>query len=470
MIPVTLAEIAAAIAGEIVQGEPGLTIRQVATDSRKIKPGDLFIALAGERYDGHQFLEQAVAAGAGALVVNRVVRPAAGVAVLKVADTLAALQALAAANRERRQLPLIGVTGSNGKTTVKDMIASILGQRWHTVKTPGNFNNEIGLPLTLLRIGPATEAAVVEMGMRGPGQISALCRLARPTGAVITNIGEAHLALLGNVSNIAAAKGEILEYIPAEGFAVLHAESPFMRREASRCRGKVIFFGLDRTSEFTAKDIIAENGGNRFTAVIEGDEWDMFLPLPGRHNVLNALAALAVARECGFSVPAAAAGLQAMELTGMRLEMISAGGIKVINDTYNASPASTGAALQTLKEVAGGRRAAAVLGDMLELGEGAARGHTAVGALAADLGLDYLVTVGALAAGIADGAAQAGMPACRIHRCADNQAAANLLDSVLQEGDVVLVKGSRGMHMEQIVEYIVNVQRQGTPAGGREPV
>ncbi|MCG9968083.1 UDP-N-acetylmuramoyl-tripeptide--D-alanyl-D-alanine ligase [Pelotomaculum terephthalicicum JT] len=450
----TLVEIAKAIGGEIIQGDSGVVFSQVSTDSRKIEPGSLFLALRGKKYDAHQFLDLAVAAGAGGLVVDRAVKVTAGLPVIKVFDTLAALQALAALNRDRCGIPLIAVTGSNGKTTTKDMIASVLGRRLRTVKTMGNYNNEIGLPLTLLHIDESSEVAVVEMGMRGPGEINTLCRIARPTGAVITNIGEAHLELLGTVSNIAAAKGEILENIPADGFAVLNADSPFIRREAGRCRGKVIFFGTDKECEIMVKDVRAEKGGNQFTAKISGREWGFSLSLPGRHNVLNALAAIAVGREFGFSIEEIAEGLNTVTLSDMRLEIIEAADVKIINDAYNASPASTGAALRVLKEVSGGRCTVAVLGNMLELGPRAVEGHVEVGSIAADLGVDSLVVVGDLASGIAEGAVRSGMPAGKIHSCANNQEAITVLNSILRKGDVVLVKGSRAMHMEQIVASI----------------
>lgn len=451
----TLGEIARAVNGVIVQGNSGKEIIQVAIDSRKIEPGSLFIALRGKNHDAHQFLEQAVQAGAAGLLVDRKVTLTADIAVVKVSDTIAALQALAAANRKRCGVPLIGITGSTGKTTTKDMLAAILSMRWRTLKTPGNYNNEIGLPLTLLRMDESTEVAVVEMGMRGLGEIEALCRIAGPTAAVITNIGETHLELLGTISNIAAAKGEILASVPADGFAVLPAEGKFIRREAGRCHGKVIFFGIEQECAVMAKNIRAEDGGNYFTVKTAEYEREFFLPVPGRHNVLNALAAIAVGRELGLSAEEMAAGLKEVVFSDMRLEISETGDIKIINDAYNASPASTKAALAVLREVADGRGMVAVLGDMLELGERAVEGHLEVGARAADLKVDSLVVVGSFASTIADGAVRSGMPAGKIHRCADNQEASAVLNNILRVGDVVLVKGSRGMRMEQIVENLI---------------
>lgn len=465
MKPITLSEIAQSTGGEIIQGDPLVIISSVSTDTRKIKKGDLFFALSGERYDAHNFLAQAAVAGAGGLVVSRPVEFPPGIPVLMVGDTLGALQALAASNRERCGVTVVGITGSTGKTTTKDMVARVLNTHLRTLKTMGNFNNEIGLPLTLLDMDETFDAAVVEMAMRGPGEIDALCRIAGPKAAVITNIGETHLELLGTVSNIAAAKGEILEHIPPEGFALLNAESPFIRREAARCRGKVIFFGIEQPADIMAENIRPEGGGSRFNAVVDGESHEFILPVPGRHNVMNALAAIGVGKEMGLSAEEIAEGLAAVALTGMRLEIIEAGGLKIINDAYNASPASTKAALQVLTELAGGRRAVAVLGNMLELGTWSAEGHREVGETAARLGLDYLVAVGDLAAGIAEGAAGAGLPGERVFRCTDNVGAEKVLDGMLLDGDVVLIKGSRGMKMEQIVQHLLKsrVSTSGRP-------
>jgi len=452
--PVSLEEIAGVTGGEIIRGGHRMVLKSVSTDTRKIKKGDLFFALAGEKYDAHNFLRQAAAAGAGGLVVERATGLPPGVPVIKVDGVLAALQALAAYHREKCAAAVIGITGSNGKTTTKDLVASVLEASMPVFKTPGNLNNEIGLPLTLLAMDDYCRAAVVEMAMRGPGEIDLLCRIARPDGAVITNIGETHLELLETVSNIAAAKGEILEHIAPDGFALLHDGSPYVRREARRCRGRVIFFGDGRTADLRAEYITPEGGGSRFSVVIDGTSRAFYLPVPGRHNVLNALAAIGVGLEMGLDVDDIAGGLAAVSLTGMRLEITAGAGIKIINDAYNANPASTAAALQVLTETAGSRRKVAVLGNMFELGARAKPGHREVGALAAGLGTDCLLTVGDLAAEIAAGALGAGMPGQRIFRCQDNAGALEILDQLLQEGDVVLVKGSRGMQMEQIVRYL----------------
>lgn len=455
MIPIYLAEIARVTGGEIVQGDPGAVFTSVSTDTRTIEAGDLFFALRGENYDAHSFLDRAVSAGAGGLVVNRGTDLPTDIPVLLVADTLSALQSLAASNRARSGVFLVGVTGSTGKTTTKDIIASVLGTRFATLKTTGNYNNEIGLPLTLLKIGRDCEAAVVEMAMRGAGEIDSLCRIAGPDSAVIATINETHMELLGDVSSIAAAKGEILEHIPPGGFALLNAESPFIRREAARCRGRVIFFGLGPDADIRAENIRPEGGESAFDVVIGDERSTYVLPVPGRHNVINALAAVGVGREMGLTGEEIARGLASVVLTGMRMEIINTGGIKIINDTYNASPASTRAALQALVDLAGSGRKVAVLGNMLELGPRSPESHRELGETAAKLGVDCLVTVGDLAESIHAGAAGAGLRPEKAVRCGDNDGAIKALDGLLGDGDTVLVKGSRGMKMEQIVQHLL---------------
>jgi UDP-N-acetylmuramoyl-tripeptide--D-alanyl-D-alanine ligase len=455
MIPMVLSEIAMVTGGEIIQGDPGVKFSAVSTDTRAARKGDLFFALSGERYDAHNFLDHAVNAGAGALVISRRVELTPEIPVLMVGDTLSALQSLASVNRARSGAFLVGVTGSTGKTTTKDMIAAVLETRFRLIKTIGNLNNEIGLPLTLLKIGKDTEVAVVEMAMRGLGEIDSLCRIARPDCAVITNINETHLELLGDISSIAAAKGEILEHIPPEGFALLNSGSPYIRREAGRCRGRVIYFGSDQAADIRAENIRTDGGSSTFNVVAGGERYTCVIPVPGRHNVLNALAAVGVGREMGLADEEIARGLAAVVLTGMRLDVINCGGLKIINDTYNASPASTKAALQTLADLAGERRKIAVLGNMLELGPRALEGHREIGETAAVLNLAGLVAVGDLAAAIYDGAIGAGFPAEKAYQCLDNSEAAGVLKKLLQAGDVVLVKGSRGMKMEQIVVQLI---------------
>jgi UDP-N-acetylmuramoyl-tripeptide--D-alanyl-D-alanine ligase len=453
----TVAEVASAVGAKILQGNPKRYVYGVSIDTRQLERSQLFFALRGERFDAHDFVLQAVQAGASGIVVERFIPGLPAEAnVLQVADTLSALQKLARYNRDKFHAPVVAVTGSSGKTTTKDMIAAVLSVRLNTLKTTGNLNNEIGLPLTLLKLGDQHQAVVVEMAMRGAGEIDFLCRLARPTAAVITNIGEAHLERLGSIEEIAGVKGELLDHIPAGGFAVLNAHSTYMRRQAPRCQGKVLFFGTYEGVEIRASNICPDGGGNYFTVEAGGERSEMYVPLPGPHNVFNALSAIGVAREMGFSLPEIAKGLASVVLSGMRLDVVQAGNVTVINDTYNANPSSVRAALEVLLETACTRRKLAVLGDMLELGEAAFAFHHQLGEAFVSAGVYYLLTVGDLARHIAAGALASGLPAGRIFECNSNKHAVEVLRELLVAEDVVLVKGSRNMRMEEIVEALCN--------------
>jgi UDP-N-acetylmuramoyl-tripeptide--D-alanyl-D-alanine ligase len=455
MEPLTLEEIVKAVRGRLVHGGRKERITGVSIDSRKVRPGDLFFAFPGARYDGHDFVGQALEAGAAAAVVTRPVKDAKEKPLILVSDPLDALQGLARYYRRLFNIPVVGVTGSTGKTTTKDIIAGVLGKRWRVLKNEGNYNNEIGLPLTLLRMERSHQVAVLEMAMRGRGEIAALCEIGRPQVGVITNIGKTHLELLGSQEAIAKAKGELLEALPSDGCAVLNAEDPWQLRLASRVRRKVIFYGMDENCAVRASDItLQELEGVKFLLRTPSGEVPCFLPIPGRHNVYNALAAAAVGHYFGLTPEEIASGLGSPSRTGMRLEVMDGvNGIKIIDDSYNASPASVRAALELLAAVSG-RRKIAVLGDMYELGAESLSGHREVGEKAALLHVDCLCAVGELARETAAGAAQAGLPPERIHVFQKKEEAAAFLQSFLSEGDIVLIKGSRGMRMEEITEFL----------------
>ncbi|MEW6771375.1 MAG: UDP-N-acetylmuramoyl-tripeptide--D-alanyl-D-alanine ligase [Bacillota bacterium] len=453
MLPLSVEEIVKAVGASLLQGEPSRRVTAATTDSREAVPGALFFALKGERHDGHDFVGEALGRGAVGAVVSRPVPVPPEAALLLVPDVLTALGELARYVRQQAGVFVVGVTGSTGKTSVKDMLAAVLGVRYQVLATQGNLNNEIGLPLTLLRLEPEHQVAVVEMAMRRPGEIAALSRIASPNAAVITNIGETHLELLGSVRAIAAAKGEILDFVPPEGFAVLHAESPYIFEEARRCRGRVVFFG---TEDRAAVRLAGYHPGGRavtFRVAVDGTEEEYTLPVPGYHNAVNALAAVAVAREMMLSPAEIREGLQRVALSKMRLEIRECGFLTLINDAYNANPTSMRAALSVLRDLAGERRRVAVLGDMLELGARAAEAHREVGEAAADCA-DYIVAVGPLAAGIAAGATGAGFAADRVMACPDTAAAVAVLRKLLRGDEVVLVKASRGMHLEAVVDAL----------------
>lgn len=442
------------IYGEGVKGE----IAVVSTDTRKLPPGALFFALRGEKYDGHDFIEQAWEKDARAVVISDPAlvtkHQSAGQLMILVDDTLKALHRLARAYRERFQIPVIGITGSNGKTTTKDMVGAVLAERINLLKTEGNYNNEIGLPLTLLQLEREHQAAVLEMGMRGLGEIAALCAVAKPTAGVITNIGITHYELLGSVENIAKAKGELLEHLPADGFCLLNREDSWSLRLSGLCRGKVVYFGFSPEAHIRGTELKHTARGMSFILEVGSKRAVVHLPVPGEHNVLNALAAAGVGTELGLELEEIAAGLAKVKLSAMRLATLKGlQGSIIINDTYNANPSSTKASLNILLSRKK-QRAIAVLGTMRELGEIAEEEHRLVGEYAARLGVDYLLTVGEMASSIAAGALAAGMPPNRVFTFQGNEETKQYLAGLLAPGDVVLVKGSRAVRMEEIVEHI----------------
>ncbi|GAB6181885.1 UDP-N-acetylmuramoyl-tripeptide--D-alanyl-D-alanine ligase [Desulfotomaculum defluvii] len=455
MLTYTVREIAEVTGGTLLQGNPATVIRGATTDSRKAKNGEIFIALRGQRVDGHDYVSKAIEQGASALLIsNNKVGIDSQIPLVLVKDTLQALQQLASHNRARLSIPVVAVTGSNGKTSTKDMIAAVLNTRYKTLKTEGNFNNELGLPLTLLNLNETHQAAVVEMGMRGRGEIDFLAQLARPTGAVITNIGESHMELLGSVQNIALAKTEVLAHIGDQGFAILNADSPYLRDLAQGSKGKVWLYSLEQAVELQASNLKPEGAGVLYTITYPGGSGEIYLPVPGSHNVMNSLAAVGVGLQLGLSFAEIAQGLAGLSLTHSRLEILRSNGLTVINDTYNANPSSTKAALRVLEETARGRKIA-VLGNMYELGNMEQSGHLEVGKAAADIPVDFMITVGNLAQWIARGSLAGGLTQERVYQCADNSGAVEVLQSLKNPGDTILVKGSRGMHMEEIVKILI---------------
>jgi UDP-N-acetylmuramoyl-tripeptide--D-alanyl-D-alanine ligase len=447
-----LEEIMEAVQGTLVQGvHSNIRITGVSIDSRKVRQGDLFFAFHGKRVDGHDYLEQAFEQGAVGAVISRPVAVQTEATLIMVSDPLKALQDLARCYRNLYKIRVVAVTGSTGKTTTKDLVAGVLGKRFKVLKTTGNYNNEIGLPLTLLQLNSSHQVAVLEMAMRGPGEITLLCEISRPEVGVITNIGESHMELLGSQKAIALAKGELLNFLPADGCAVLHAQDPWQVKLAEKVSGEVILYGAGDGCQISASQVVVHDlQGVDFNLCTPAGQTHCFLPLPGAHNVTNALAAAAVGYRFGLTPEEIAAGLESASLTGMRLEVKSGiNGTRLIDDSYNASPASTEAALELLSE-SGGTRTIAVLGEMYELGEETVHGHQGVGVRAAELKIDCLCTVGQLAQEIAAGALRAGLDQERVHVFREKSEAVSFLRKYIQDGDVVLIKGSRGMQMEEI--------------------
>ncbi len=462
-----LAHVLEALTGN--QREASLVISEAAVDSRQVIPGSLFVALPGERADGHDFVGSAFERGAHVALVQRDLSGQFPVVDLRsghlsnetalpeppfclwVNDSLAALQTVAAFWRRQLNLRVIGITGSVGKSTTKELVAQVLSQRYHTVKNPGNLNNEIGLPLSLLRLSEGTERAVLEMGFYVPGEIAFLCNLAQPQVGVITNVGTVHAERAGSQEVIAQGKGELVEALPAspEGVAILNYDDPLVRGMAVRTRARIFYYGLDTHSHLWASDVVGMGlKGIRFQLHVRNETLHLRVPLIGRHSVHTVLRAAAVGLVEGLAWQEVIDGLN-HSFTQLRLATVRAtSGALIIDDTYNASPESTLAALNLLSEIDGNR--VAVLGDMLELGPYEQEGHEIVGVRAAEVAR-RLITVGRLGKQIAQAARQAGMPSSAIESVDDVSQAIDLLQNSLKADDVVLVKGSHGLRMDRIV-------------------
>ncbi|MFC1571511.1 UDP-N-acetylmuramoyl-tripeptide--D-alanyl-D-alanine ligase [Candidatus Margulisiibacteriota bacterium] len=408
----TRKEILKVIRGGGVKGH-GLRVKNISIDSRAIQPGDLFIPVKGERHDGRKFIPQALKKGA---------------LVLEVKNGLKALQDIAAYHRRKFKIPVIGITGSVGKTTTKDMIASILAQEMPTLKTEENFNNEIGVPLTLLKLRKKHQAAVIEMAMQRLGEIAELAEITRPTISVVTNIGEAHLAWLKTKKNVAKAKAEIFKFQTKKDYAVINVDDEHFERLLSKikCLKKnVVTFGLLQKADVTPKALK-----------------DIKLPLAGEHNIYNALAAIAVAKILKIKKTSIKKGLEKFRPSTNRYDVINrADGVKIINDTYNANPQSMTAMLKVLAWLNG--RKIAVLGDMYELGKRTRPAHKKIGRLCRELGIDCLISIGKFSKDMkAD------------YHFASKPAAIKKLKKIVRRGDKILVKASRGLHLEEVVEAI----------------
>ncbi len=461
MKPLTLDEIVEVTGGalvdgpEVVGGSGEETITSVSTDTRTLAPGALFVALKAER-DGHAFLDTARDKGAAAFMVERTLHlDEAHLPHIVVSDALDALGDIARHIRDDFHGPVVAVTGSVGKTTVKEMLARVLGAKFDVLKSEANFNNEIGVPRTLFQLSDNHTAVVVEMGMRGEGQIRRLAEIAAPTVGVVTNVGVSHIELLGTQEAIADAKGELLEGLPPDtGLAVLPAGDAFLERLRAKFAGKILTCALDADADIKATAIVRQGSGWRCHALTPWGETELTVPSPGRFNVLNALFAVAVGGHLGVPLADMASALASWTPPAMRLEtQAGANGVSVLNDAYNAAPDSMVGALQALlaAPVGPSGKRIAVLGEMRELGVYADEGHRLVGRAAAKYAPDMLVTIGEMGTRIVSGAVADGFSLDNIHQFETTAEAARLLPLIVQPGDVVLVKGSRAMAMEQIV-------------------
>lgn len=452
MIKRTLAQIASMLEMDC-QERADLNINGVSIDSRKVKAGNLFVPFKGDNVDGHAYVEKAIENGAVATLWEKgVPNPPAGLPILYVDNTLTALQTIAEKYLQEVSPIVIGITGSNGKTTTKDMTASVLAQKYKVHKTEGNFNNHLGLPLTILNMEENVEVAVLEMGMSGKGEIELLSKLAKPHVAVITNIGESHLLDLGSREGIAEAKLEILAGLKENGVLVFNGDEPLLRNRLDQQALKVRSFGRSKQNTIYPLHIVAGDENTRFTTNTIQEE--MMIPVLGHHNVLNALAAISVATELQVSPDLIRKGLSELKITGMRMEMVvGAKGEKIINDAYNASPTAMKAAIELVSELPGFQNKYLVLGDMLELGAEEVAFHQMIGESIKPHAIQKLFTYGKLGQHIAEGARKI-MGDESVFSFQDKQELIAELKKHIQENDLVLVKASRGMRLEEVVQAL----------------
>lgn len=462
----TLAEVAAAIGAPPPAPDSGDTLLTgISTDTRTIQPGSLFVALKGEKFDGHDYIVQAIGAGAVAVVADHNAPAFVPVLVPASKNTTTALGDIALAVRKKFTGPVIGITGSVGKTTTKELTATLLETMFSVAKSGANFNNEIGVPKTIFEAPDTATAWILEMGMRGAGQIAELARIGQPTVGIITGIGLSHIELLGSRQGIANAKGELFEALPSDGISIYPTTDDFAQTLANKSRGRVLTVGLDAKADVVASEIVRHENGWRFTINSPWGTQKAFLPSAGRFNIQNALLGIAAGGALGIPLDALAKALLRFEAPSMRLEELKAAcGATVIADCYNAAPDSMVGALQTLAEtpISGNGKRIAVLGEMKELGRFAEEAHKMVGRVAAKLKLDMLVLVGEQTTHLSAAAIAEGFNRDNVFYFDKTDKAAEAIAFIAQQGDVILAKGSRAMELEKVVKAL-----QPSWAGGK---
>jgi UDP-N-acetylmuramoyl-tripeptide--D-alanyl-D-alanine ligase len=456
----SIEEVLKATGGRLLQGKEGTFFRGVATDSRTVAEGELFIALKGVHFDGYHYALEALEKMAGGVMIEE--EKVGDIrwngyrsrAVIVVKDTLNALGDLARDRRRKYNTPVVALTGSNGKTTTKEMISACLETTFPILKTRENFNNLVGLPLTLLNLTENERVVILEMGMNVPGEIRRLTEIAEPDVGLITNIQKVHLEGMGSMERLKEEKGELFQRMKKNGMIIVNRDDPRVFDLASRFSGQRITFGIENPADVMAKEIRLRSAeGTSFILRIEGEEVEITLPLFGRHFVPNALSAIAIASLFGIEVMEAKEALESFHPFPMRMEIVHLeGGRTVINDAYNANPRSMELALETLSEVKGKGRAIAVLGDMLELGSFTEEAHQQLGQKVDELSIDLLLTLGEEAPVVAESAIRHGLPPERAKVVESHREAISILKQMMREGDWVLVKGSRRMAMEKIVK------------------
>lgn len=454
MEPMNITEITDAVNGKLINYKKDFLIEGINTDSRKIKKGELFIPIIGLNFDGHDFIDKALASGASAVLSQKILSTADFTYIL-VEDTQTALIKLAAYYRSKFKIPAVAITGSSGKTTTKEMVASVLSESFKVLKNEGNLNNNIGLPMTVFRIEKYHDICVFEMGMNKPGEIESLASVVKPDIAAITNVGTAHIEFLGSRENILNAKKEIFSFFNDDNVAIINGDDD-MLATISDMPYKVIRYGINDNNDLASFNIKQRGDeGMEFSLIIKGKQESFFVPLIGIHNIYNALCAIAVGLTMGMDIEKIKNGLAKFVSGKMRMEIFtSKNGIKVINDSYNANPDSTCAAIEVLKDMNCSGRRVLILADMLELGEYSKQGHISVGEKAAKSKADILITVGERAKYISQGALDNGMKEEQIYDFSDNKTVISKLESILMPQDTVLIKGSRVMKLEEIADSL----------------
>lgn len=438
--------------GTLICGDKDFEISEITTDSRKAGANMMFVPISGENNDGHDYIESAFSGGAGVVITHKDIPPKAGKSIIRVSDTRIAFGDIARYYKEKYKLPTVAITGSVGKTTTKDMISAVLAMKYNTLKTQGNFNNDIGLPITVFRLEKKHEMAVLEMGMSHMGEINYLASIAQPDVAVITNIGMSHIENLGSQENIYLSKMQICDYFNENNLLVVNGDDKFL----SGAKGdfEIITYGIEnKNCDLVAEEI--ENlgiEGTKFKVKLDGEKHEIYVKIPGVHNVYNALAAIAVGRRFEIPIEDIAAGIREFQLTNMRMEIKRHKGIVIIDDCYNASPDSIRAAVKVLGDIKASRKIA-ILGDVLEMGAFAEKELYEVG-LSID-NIDAVIAVGDNAKYIAKGAEFAGIENVIRFKTVDE--AIEFLPEFAKDGDNILVKASRGMHFERIVEALKEI-------------
>lgn len=447
-------QIAQAVDGNVISGDQNAVITNVSIDSRKVDDRTLFIPLKGEKADGHDFIEKAISQGAPVILTHRDAKAPDSVCMIRVQDTLKALGQLAKFYVQFVKVKVVAVTGSVGKTSTKEMIASVLSQQYRVVKTQGNYNNHIGLPLTIFGLTKEDEIAVLEMGMNHFGEIDYLADIAQPDVAVITNIGVSHIENLGSREGILKSKMEINSHLKKDGKLILNADNDMLRTVVLQVKDHVMTYSMEQTDgDFRAENVTSTGEGVLFDAIIEGKSYPVKVPALGDYHVYNALCALCVGSCFSMNIDAMIQGIAAYQNTGMRMKVQKVKDYTMIVDCYNAAPDSMKAALRVLKTFPNPRRVA-ILGDMLEMGFYAKTAHYEVGKAVAENAIDVLITIGTLAEEIANGAKASGFLAEHVYCFKNNIDCLRQIDTLLKAGDAVLLKASRGMALEEILQYL----------------